>query len=944
MRDVRNDRESRDDDDDDGYGPEDDNHRGGGRIGRVGRGFSRSRSGGRSVHDLVSHLTQEEPMEHDNEVEPILSDGPMEEDQGEEEEVQEENLEDGHAEEEEEEEDDGAVDATIPQHNEYHEIPETVRWRTGEKLVGKMSDYENGKPRDGRKTTASKDKENALETRKPKDDRDDRSFVPKGVAAPKSSDEPNENHENPEHGVVRSDYENQEHDHDHEGSGKDGVILMMSSHGSCPDHGSQRPHADRLQDLARRLSDLRDRIHGPVSCGSSGRRSTTPRMAMWWNSSSRATQVQPVCDVGSMQEMRVEAVLQGEEREGWPRRTPNPGCTTGSCCCSPARAAGHVPSIGDEFADLPGKGDGVEGTATSGDTWTSQCQDGCEGKRSSGKADAGGNHGISDYNDGKDTIPDEDSGTNNTDGKVYHQEPFTNSIIRTGPQDQGSPQATSTKCSNDSNEDNGHICNLGGDRDSGLGDRDCELPKQQPWSSGTGTMSGLWASLRSLRERMSGDGSGLAPQTSHQSQTSKSFQHDNLNTTSTTLPRDTTKDIMSVKNCCTKDVLPPLAWKLAKAATLTAVLMQPVKDVLSSFNEQLDLMEVACSPTSTLTGCFESQGCKCLRVNRMTGYDLDTHAGTTKLGEKIKQCPPRFTWVSLPCTRLSSLQNLTPRDEEQMAKFLKKRGQDLRRADDVAQGLEPVFEDPNSDMAWEWPKSAVQGWRSSAIRRLERLAKRHNRTIHKITIDGCAYGLKYLGIHIRKGWQILTTSRTLWLMLNKRCPQNHEHRECRGIAAQASSYYPLKMCQEIYRAMHTQWISQEKHIDFLTEKHLLGIDEKNLLDYHETDPMESVMALSRTKMNLDEAPTGKKLEAVKQMMLRVHRASGHAGFSNLQKLLEARGSPKWAIELAGTLQCPECQEAARPRLVPPASTGEEPQLFEIVGVDALRKNFCIFPF
>ena len=72
------------------------------------------------------------------------------------------------------------------------------------------------------------------------------------------------------------------------------------------------------------------------------------------------------------------------------------------------------------------------------------------------------------------------------------------------------------------------------------------------------------------------------------------------------------------------------------------------------------------------------------------------------------------------------------------------------------------------------------------------------------------------------------------------------------------------------------------------------------------------------------------------MMLRVHRASGHSGFSNLQRLLEARGTPKWALELAGTLQCPECREAARPKLVPPASTGEELQLFEIVGVDAFE--------
>ena len=71
-------------------------------------------------------------------------------------------------------------------------------------------------------------------------------------------------------------------------------------------------------------------------------------------------------------------------------------------------------------------------------------------------------------------------------------------------------------------------------------------------------------------------------------------------------------------------------------------------------------------------------------------------------------------------------------------------------------------------------------------------------------------------------------------------------------------------------------------------------------------------------------------------MMRVHRASGHSGFSNLQALLKARGSPDWAIALAGTLECPECREAARPKPSPPASTGEEPQLFEILGSDAFE--------
>ena len=134
------------------------------------------------------------------------------------------------------------------------------------------------------------------------------------------------------------------------------------------------------------------------------------------------------------------------------------------------------------------------------------------------------------------------------------------------------------------------------------------------------------------------------------------------------------------------------------------------------------------------------------------------------------------------------------------------------------------------------------------------------------------------------------------------------------------------MCEDVLKAMKYQWHEMD-----LGTIHL--VDQDNQMPVTEQVKIPQVYALTRTKLNLEEAPTGKKLEAVKQMMLRVHRASGHSGFSNLQRLLEARGSPRWAIELAGTLVCPECQESALPRPRPPASLEEEPKMFEVVGTD-----------
>ena len=41
-----------------------------------------------------------------------------------------------------------------------------------------------------------------------------------------------------------------------------------------------------------------------------------------------------------------------------------------------------------------------------------------------------------------------------------------------------------------------------------------------------------------------------------------------------------------------------------------------------------------------------------------------------------------------------------------------------------------------------------------------------------------------------KGWTVATTSRHVWLALQKRCPGHDDHVHCRGQVAVASSYYP----------------------------------------------------------------------------------------------------------------------------------------------------------
>ena len=207
----------------------------------------------------------------------------------------------------------------------------------------------------------------------------------------------------------------------------------------------------------------------------------------------------------------------------------------------------------------------------------------------------------------------------------------------------------------------------------------------------------------------------------HQSQPTIEAQHFHSNHTfeapvaSTNLME---ADILSVKNSFTREILPPLAKRLAKAAALTRVLMAPIYEMVNAIDSKIDLMEIACSPTSSLTSAFEASGFNCLRVNHLSNFDLDTLKGTTMLKEKILTDVPKLAWVSLPCTRLSALQLLTPRDEEAWSRFEKKRGQDLRRASEVADALEPTIAE--TDFAWEWPSQQLlvggqrrlRSWRS----------------------------------------------------------------------------------------------------------------------------------------------------------------------------------------------------------------------------------------
>ena len=163
-----------------------------------------------------------------------------------------------------------------------------------------------------------------------------------------------------------------------------------------------------------------------------------------------------------------------------------------------------------------------------------------------------------------------------------------------------------------------------------------------------------------------------------------------------------------------------VAMKLSKnAALLGAMMMAPLTGLFSQIRNAPDFVEVACSPTSSLSSAFERLGYSAKRINYREGFDLESKTGTALFQQEVRMHRPRMIWVSLPCTRISPLTNLTARNEEQWAAFEKRQARDMKRAEEVSEGVCSTLDD-GSDFAWEWPSNAVKGWRSKAILKLIR--------------------------------------------------------------------------------------------------------------------------------------------------------------------------------------------------------------------------------
>ena len=714
---------------------------------------------------------------------------------------------------------------------------------------------------------------------------------------------------------------------------------------------------EKLQSLAQRLRDLSGAIicdghTGDYSHGvSRQRRSQDQRLSMFWKSQ-RSTSSEPACGLAGVQPMWPPHQL--HVQEGQDRRVPPDGARPDDAEGDPGRLRSQAdPSGADDRGHHYGPSDGGERPPSPdrrGQNYEPQHEVGGLPQKDWRDEPKEEDHCQSARQAMSDTSARRDQGHDAI--PALPRDAGISEGLSRGPEN---PGESGSQHGNWSRDGLGEGLTAGGGELIGGGQ-----PQEQ--AEGGRSFQSLWNSLSALKDKMQkkvsrltpethGKGDSMAPTFQDTTSTTKSTEHPfcDAHGNSISKPDDVVRPSPK-KGQQPNHLLPSVAKKIAmNAATMGALLLAPCQGLLGQLQNTPDFMEIACAPTSRLSASMEDAGYFIKRINFKGGYDLEAKSGTMALKSEMEARPPRFTWVSMPCTRLTSLQYLTPRSEEEWAKFEKRQCNDLKRSDEVAEGVVAALTaSDDNDFAWEWPTRATKGWKSRAISRLLKFMQKKGRPVFWCRIDGCAYGLEHRSIPVLKGWTILTSSRKLWMSLQKRCPGHPEHAECRGVVAQASSYYPWPMVKAVTKAIQNQWSEMESKngisLSQDVEYYLLDIKDDNTefegiqLTGTVREEVPEIFALTRNRYPVSP-PTGKKLDEIRKMMLRVHKASGHASFTSLQRLLRARKAPPWAIEMAGKMECPSCKEAKRIPPVSVASLKELPALYEVVGMDVFEYEY-----
>ena len=151
---------------------------------------------------------------------------------------------------------------------------------------------------------------------------------------------------------------------------------------------------------------------------------------------------------------------------------------------------------------------------------------------------------------------------------------------------------------------------------------------------------------------------------------------------------------------------------------------------------------------------------------------MSTLAAREYVLDLVRSNPGADLWGSLPCTTMSSYQNVAiSRGGEDYVRRLHVRRQRLRRMLQTFREAGDIIIANGGTVSFEWPRYC-QGWQEKVLKEFF-----NDHPFIKILTDGCQFGMKSImtGKPIFKPWTIYTTSPVLAKRLDRRCPDRQAH-------------------------------------------------------------------------------------------------------------------------------------------------------------------------
>ena len=215
-----------------------------------------------------------------------------------------------------------------------------------------------------------------------------------------------------------------------------------------------------------------------------------------------------------------------------------------------------------------------------------------------------------------------------------------------------------------------------------------------------------------------------------------------------------------------------------------------------------EIWEVCCSPRSSLTVSVQASGGAGRRLT-LPEWDFTDDSSGARGKQLAKRLRPRRVWVSIPCTAVSQMLQLSKKNKSWKRRLRVRLAETRVMLRNVCRILRQVVRQ-GGQVYYEWPAFS-RGWKLRHLQRLKRWAAQRRIPLYEIRIDGCTYNLRALHGQtlLRKPWLVLTNDAS-FESLGRVCSpahrREHPHEPIQGSRqTEATAYYPAALVHAIAR-------------------------------------------------------------------------------------------------------------------------------------------------